>query len=58
MVAWSWMIAVIGIGALASILLIVLGVVNEANYNAAFIAFTCAAILLAIKRVVAQPRTT
>jgi hypothetical protein len=44
-------------GSLASILFVVSGAVNGANAIAAIIAFTCAAILLTMKRVVARPRT-
>lgn len=42
-------------GSLASILFVASGAVNGAYAIAAIIAFTCAAILLAIKRVAAKP---
>jgi len=43
-------------GSLASILFVISGAVNGANVIAAIIAFTCAAILFAMKRVIVRPR--
>jgi hypothetical protein len=57
MMTWSWIISGFGIAALALILLIVSGVITQSNYVAAFIAFTCAAIFIAINRLVTQPRS-
>jgi hypothetical protein len=58
MVTWSWVLSGFGIAVLALIFLIVSGVITQSNYIAAFIAFTCAAIFIAINRLVTQPRTS
>jgi len=57
MVIQSWIVAALIVGCLASILFVVLGEVNGVNAIATIIAYTCAATLVAVKRMVIRPRT-
>jgi hypothetical protein len=57
MVNQIWMVAVLMLGALVAILFIISDVVNKDNIIFAIIAYTLAAILLTVKRVVIRPGT-